>query len=287
MTAEALRAVIVRALGDASFRDALFSDRKRALEGYELSLEELDDLQELSRQDLYASVGRAVACHLLPVRVGRRLIIAPARLSWAPPRDDLIVWLHQDKNIANLTPQGVPFSADGSPISPEVSLAFGDGMHSTTWMCLELLEAFLRPGDLVLDLGTGSGILAIAAARLGAKRVLALDTDAAAVRVAQEHVVLNQLEQVIQVEQGSLEHATLKARGSFAAHLILANLNAFIIPSLLQAGLAGLLRPDGCLILSGFRRTAFPAMQQAVEQARLIIGERREKDDWSALVAHP
>jgi ribosomal protein L11 methyltransferase len=123
--------------------------------------------------------------HYDVLRVGRRLVIKPTWRDYDPLPDDLIIKL-------------------------DPGMAFGSGLHPTTRLCLEAMEGFLRPGSGVLDVGTGSGILAVAAARLGASHVLALDTDPLAVRVARENVALNQVEPVVQVEVGTVQIANTK-----------------------------------------------------------------------------
>ncbi|HWP34841.1 MAG TPA: 50S ribosomal protein L11 methyltransferase, partial [Thermodesulfobacteriota bacterium] len=122
-------------------------------------------------------------------------------------------------------------------------LAFGTGTHPSTRLCLAALAA-LRPVGRVLDLGTGSGILAIAAAKLGAREVLALDTDPVAVGVARANVARNDVAGAVRVEPGSLEAAS----GRFDCAL--ANLAA--APLLAMAGeLAERLSPGGVAVLSG------------------------------------
>jgi ribosomal protein L11 methyltransferase len=115
------------------------------------------------------------------LRIGRRLVVRPTwRDDYAPQPDDLLIEL-------------------------DPGMAFGSGLHPTTRLCLEALEDTVRPGQVVLDVGTGSGILSIAAARLGAARVLALDTDPLAVQIARENVALNRVEAVVQVEVGTVQ----------------------------------------------------------------------------------
>ena len=114
------------------------------------------------------------------LRVSRRLVICPAWRSYRARAGEAVIRL-------------------------DPGMAFGTGQHPTTLMCLRALEETVRPGADVLDLGAGSGILALAAARLGAASVLALDTDPLAVRAARENVRLNGLEAIVRVEEGTLK----------------------------------------------------------------------------------
>jgi len=195
--------------------------------------------------------------HYRPLRIGQRLVITP---SW-------------------LTPEAAPGDV---VIELDPGTAFGSGSHPSTHLCLTLLEQYLRPGDTVLDLGTGSGILAIAAAKLGADFVLARDIDPIAVRVARENVEHNGVAHLVQVEEGSLP-----APGSEpeAWNLILVNILAEVIMKLLGQGLAALLAPGGRLILSGIIEPRAPEVEVALQARRLTIIERLEEGDWLAFLA--
>ena len=114
-------------------------------------------------------------------------------------------------------------------IEIDPGMAFGTGTHHTTCMCMERLEKVLRPGMEVFDVGTGSGILAIAAAKLGAETVKAVDIDATAVRVAAENIAANGLTEKISVKQGDLLQGT-----EGQADVIIANIIADIIIMLLE-----------------------------------------------------
>ena len=89
-------------------------------------------------------------------------------------------------------------------------MAFGTGQHPTTAMCLRALEERVRPGMRVLDLGSGSGILAIAAAKLGAERVLAIDIDPQAVKATNENAAQNGVTGILEVREGTLERAAAR-----------------------------------------------------------------------------
>ena len=83
-------------------------------------------------------------------------------------------------------------------------MAFGTGTHPTTVMCLQALEKYVKPGDTVVDVGTGSGVLSIGAALLGASRVHALDLDEVAVVAAKENIELNNVDEIVEVTHGNL-----------------------------------------------------------------------------------
>ena len=141
-------------------------------------------------------------------------------------------------------------------------MAFGTGVHETTRLCLEALERYLRPGARMLDVGTGSGILAKAAALLGAERVWACDTDPIAVEIAGTGFV------------GSVD-----AVASGVADVVTANISPEAIVSL-AGDLVRVLRPGGVLLASGFERHEVEQVRAALPGAR----EVREKGNW-ALIA--
>lgn len=168
-------------------------------------------------------------------------------------------------------------------IELDPGMAFGTGAHPTTRLCLRALAEWLRPGERVLDLGTGSGILAIAAARRGAARVWALDIDPVAVRVARENVRRNGLSDRVEVGQGSLEEAL--ARGE-CFDGILANILAPVIRRFCEQGLSALLRPGGWAVVSGFLEGEQEAsVREALEAAGLRVCGRWAEADWVALGA--
>jgi ribosomal protein L11 methyltransferase len=165
-------------------------------------------------------------------------------------------------------------------------MAFGTGQHPTTLMCLRALEETMQAGADVLDLGTGSGILALAAARLGAASVLALDSDSQAVRAARQNVRLNELEAVVRVEQGTLDDAlgpsaTLRA-GPF--DVIAANITASVIADMAQA-MAAALKRGGVLIAGGFIEERAAPVAAALTAAGLNVERTLSDSDWRTHVA--
>ncbi len=198
------------------------------------------------------------------LRIGRRLVIRPGWRDYTPQPGDLVIEL-------------------------DPGMAFGSGLHPTTRLCLEALENHLRPGQAVLDVGTGSGILAIAAARLGASHVLALDTDPLAVQIARENVARNYVESVVHVEVGTLEISNPKSpwpagQDGQISNLAVANILAETIIELAPA-LAAQLSPAGILIASGIITDRADAVVASLRESGLLPVERRDDGDWVALVS--
>ncbi len=159
-------------------------------------------------------------------------------------------------------------------------MAFGTGQHPTTAMCLRALENRLRPGEAVLDLGAGTGILAIAAARLGAGRVLALDIDPQAVKAARENATLNGVQGVVEVREGILPEGVRGQRFD----LIVANISGLTIERL-AANLADALTGTGALIVSGFLEDTVEALGRALAAAGLMVDRVEAEGVWRAITA--
>jgi ribosomal protein L11 methyltransferase len=193
-----------------------------------------------------------------PVRVGRTMVIKPADKSYETSQASQIIEL----------PVGESSKQEG---------VFGTGRHPTTQLSLVLLEEYVESGDRVLDLGTGSGILAVAAAKLGASEVLALDIEAAAVAIAQETVSLNSLADVVRVGQGSIESAAPPF------DLVVANIFPKVIIEL-APNLATTLRHAGVLITSGSVVTRAKETANAVCAAGFSLERQRPQDNWVGMV---
>lgn len=188
------------------------------------------------------------------LKLGKRLRIVPSWIAYAPEPGEVIITL-------------------------DPGMAFGTGLHPTTQLCLQALEELLVPGMRVLDVGTGSGILSIAAAKLGAAEVLAVDIEAIAVRTARENVALNGVEATVRVEQGSVDDAE---RGTYDLVLanILAEINARLAPHLARHT-----APGGWLVASGILDVREPVVERAFGLAGLHIVRRWQQEDWLALGA--
>jgi ribosomal protein L11 methyltransferase len=208
--------------------------------------------------------------HYHPIPVGERLLVLPA-------------WLESEY-------------PDRIAVRIDPSMAFGTGTHPSTQICMELLECYTPIGQPVIDVGCGSGILSIAAVKLGASRALAVDIDAQAVRSTCENAEANGV--LAQIESGQGSVADILA-GHFSirqAPLVLANILAPVIirlftPEVLPgftagpsgAGLADLVAPGGWLVLSGILdHQADEVVQTAVSYGMTEV-ERRQITDWVAI----
>jgi len=193
-----------------------------------------------------------------PQRIGKRLVVKP---SWAT----------------------YEVAAGDTVIEIDPGMAFGTGQHPTTAMCLRALEESAsggRPGDAVLDFGTGSGILAIAAARLGAKRVLALDIDPQAVKAARQNAAANGVADAVEVREGTLPEGASTERFGLAV----ANISSLTIARLAPA-FAESLRDGGTLIVSGFLEDTVDELSRALAAAGLRIERVDDEGVWRAITA--
>jgi ribosomal protein L11 methyltransferase len=200
--------------------------------------------------------------HYRPIAIGQRLIIVPS-------------WLESPQ------PERIAVRIDPG-------MAFGTGTHPTTQLCLELLETCFSgetPGNDVIDVGCGSGILSVAALKLGARHALGVDIDEEAVRVAQENAALNGVAGRFEIAQGSLQEIQSGAFGMRQAPVVLANILAPVIIRLLGEGVAELASPGGILILSGILYEQLGGVTLALEKAGCRLEEVRQMGDWVALKA--
>lgn len=159
-------------------------------------------------------------------------------------------------------------------IKIDPGMAFGTGTHHTTNMCMARLEKVLPVGASVFDVGTGSGILAIAAALLGAKEVKAVDIDSVAVRVAKENVANNDLQDKIDVKEGDLLHGT-----EGKADVIIANIIADIIIMLLK-DIPVKLNDDGIFLASGIIKERQADIEAAAAAVGMKVDHVDEKGGW-------
>jgi len=195
--------------------------------------------------------------HFHPVRIGGRLVVKPTWREYAAGLDDIVIEL-------------------------DPGMAFGTGTHYTTQMCAQFLEDLVRPGDKVADLGTGSGVLAVAAAKLGAAKVVAVDIDPVAVDVARQNVVQNGVDAIVEVRQGDL----LSGFCGEKFDLIVANIVADVIIRLAPAA-AACLKTSGWFIAGGIIAQRLNDVTSALAECGLILDRVTENEGWVAVVAGP
>ena len=158
-------------------------------------------------------------------------------------------------------------------------MAFGTGTHETTSLCIRLMEDYLVPGEKVLDVGCGSGILSIAGALLGASEVLGVEIDPDAVAIAGENIALNHVERIASAQYGDLTKGI-----DFQADVIVANLMADLVV-ILSKDVARHLLPGGRYISSGILVEKMPEVVDAMRALGFAIMEVKEDGMWCAIVA--
>jgi ribosomal protein L11 methyltransferase len=156
-------------------------------------------------------------------------------------------------------------------------MAFGNAEHGTTRGCLRLLEDVVQPGDRVLDVGAGSAILSLAAARLGAEHVLALESDAWAIEPARDNIERNGVADRVEVRAGVVDVETL--RGLKPVDGVVANIEAGVLLALMP-GLADALGPDGWLILSGILDDQLRTVVASAAEQGLALETVDEDGEW-------
>ena len=158
--------------------------------------------------------------------------------------------------------------------------AFGSASHETTRLCLEAVAEFVTPGAVVADIGCGSGILAIAAVRLGARGAIATDISPDAIIATIENARRNDVADVVDVST-----ATTEELDSATYDLVLANIGAATLCSMAQ-GLVQIAKSHGVLVLSGLLAEQIEVVGAALNQAGAVVDDVREDGEWRALVAH-
>ncbi len=186
-------------------------------------------------------------------RVGKHIVVKPSWEEFAAGPEDVVLDL-------------------------DPGMAFGTGTHPTTCLVLEAMETIIRPDSTVFDVGTGSGILAMMAAKLGAKEIRAVDIDGVAVRTAKENIAKAGLQDRIEVVQGDLLYGT-----EGKADVIVANILADIIIMLLP-DIPGKLRDGGLFFASGIIEDYRRDVTEAAEKAGLRVKEVTRIKDWVGLL---
>ncbi len=203
------------------------------------------------REEDWANAWKA---YYKPVRIGQRIIIKPTWENWEPGPGELVVEL-------------------------DPGMAFGTGTHPTTVMCIKFLEKIIKGGEIVFDIGTGSGILAITAAKLGAGKVRAVDIDKVAVESAKANVILNQVADTVTVSSGSLLSG-IKGQ----ADIVISNITADVIRKMCPAA-ARALKRGGKFMTSGIIALKAGEVLDAVKKAGFEIAELTREGEWVSFIA--
>jgi len=191
--------------------------------------------------------------HYHPIPIGSKLLILPA-------------WIEQH-DTARI------------PVRIDPGMAFGTGTHPSTQLCLEMLETYVRPGQPIIDIGCGSGILAIGAALLGSSAVYACDVDPLAAATARENCARNRVAHICEVEAADALEAL---RDRF--DVIVANVHTAFLLNLIPR-LPAHLAPGGRAILSGAGESSAPALREALAATGFRVREHTHRGEWIALLA--
>lgn len=188
-----------------------------------------------------------------PEKIGEKIVVKPSWEDYTPANDEIVIEL-------------------------DPGMAFGTGTHATTSMCIQLLEEFIKPNMSVFDVGTGSGILAIAAAKLGAGDIQAADFDPVAVKVAKENIAENHEENHIKIFQSDL-FSNIEGKADF----IIANIIADIIIRMF-ADVDKHLNPHGTILTSGIIADRISDVVATAEKYGFVIDKINEKGGWAAII---
>lgn len=188
-------------------------------------------------------------------KVGQRLVIKPSWEEYQPAAGEMVI-----------------------EIDP--GMAFGTGIHASTRFCLRFIDQYIKGQERVIDAGCGSGILSIAAARLGAARVFAMDIDDLAAKIARENVHLNNLDGIIEVRAGDIGEELSK----LSADVILANITAEVVVDLIPAAAAAL-QEGGWFFGSGIVEGRWPGVQKQLENCGFRIEQVLTDVDWIGVAA--
>ncbi len=189
-----------------------------------------------------------------PIKIGQKIVIKPTWKKYAPKEGEIVVQI-------------------------DPGMAFGTGTHETTVMCIKLLQKYVFPDSVVIDVGCGSGILSIVSAKLGAKKVIGVDADKVAVDVAKKNVVRNNEENKINIIKGNLLDDIHEK-----ADIVVANITADVIMELAQ-DIGNNIRSAGVFIASGIIKGRSHDVKKSLEKNGFDIKEEIEESEWYSYVA--
>jgi ribosomal protein L11 methyltransferase len=197
--------------------------------------------------------------HFHPIEVGEKFLILPS-------------WIDSSET-ERLT------------IKIDPGMAFGTGTHPTSQLCMELMETQIEAGQTIFDIGCGSGILSIAALKLGAEKAYGVDIDAKSIENAEKNARINNLENHVEFNHGSVKEIKEGLLPVSQAPVVVANILAYILIMLIDDGMIDLVEDNGKLILSGILADDEQKIIDALDQHNMKIIHRIQKDDWVGLTA--
>jgi ribosomal protein L11 methyltransferase len=192
--------------------------------------------------------------HYKTVRIGKKIVIKPSWEDFSPEEDDIVIEL-------------------------DPGMAFGTGSHETTIMCIVALEKYIHPGMTVYDVGCGSGILSVAAAKLGATKVLGIDLDPMCIRISSENFQSNSVDDVAHASLGNLLDV-IEGKADIVVANIIAEVVAGLIPDLKYY-----LNDDGIVITSGIIHEKLDLVEDAFLQNGYKLIETVQLNGWCAVIA--
>ena len=189
-----------------------------------------------------------------PLRIGEKLMIVPTWEKYDPKPNDIVILM-------------------------DPGMAFGAGTHETTKLCASMLEMHLQKGTRVLDVGTGSGILAICASKLGASSVFAYDVDPVAVRVAKENVEANHCKNIVCGQSDLLKSVDTSEKYDFICANIVADIIVRMAPDVKKY-----MKEGGLLAVSGIIADQTDRVKAALEEGGLVLCRTYKDNDWNAML---
>lgn len=216
----------------------------------ELPPDKLMEIREIAEENWNEKWERTIQ----PIEIGERLVVVPTWSDYKNKDNRIILY-----------------------IDPKMS--FGTGHHETTRLTLKLMERSIAHGNDMLDVGTGSGILAIAAVKLGASRATGIDIDTWSIENAKENIALNHVEQLVEISEGRPQDIKKSAYDLIASNLTLnANIN-------LLKEYRRLLSKSGTLLLSGFLKSDVDVMKERLRENQFVVRDVFTENEWSAIGA--
>ena len=189
-----------------------------------------------------------------PKKIGKNIVIKPSWEEYNGNNNDIIIEL-------------------------DPGMAFGTGTHETTIMCLEQLEKYTKSSDVVFDVGCGTGILAIGAAKLGANKVIGVDLDEVSVKVSKENVMTNNVGDRVEIRHGNLLDVVNEK-----SNIIVANIIAEVIAGF-SKDVVNFLKNDGIFIASGIILDRIEMVKKALEEAGLTVVDTIKMGEWACIVS--